>query len=324
MGRQDRPAVRIPRRPMSARAEPPGSAVPTLSRAGVDRAAHLRADPAALARAWADDRARVVRVHESTVPLLPASMTLAYVRPGELTPDQAAAERYFLGLDPEGTPYFAVPGPFAADGTARAAGFREIGSALSDLDAGLFVHAVGLANWHARHGFCPQCGAPTRPASAGHVRVCTGCGAQQFPRCDPAVIMLVLDDDDRALLGHNPAWPPGRFSTLAGFVEPGESLEQAVAREVYEEVGVVVDDVRYEGSQPWPFPSSLMLGFRAHAADPALRVDAEEITEACWFSREELLEAGRRREVLMPSSVSIARWLIERWFGARLPAENIW
>ena len=316
----------LPDMPPAHLSQPELPDVPTLSRAGVDRSAHLRADADALAKAWADGRARVVRVHESTVPLVVASMELAFVSPAELTGPQAeeGAERFFLGLDPEGTPYFAVPGPFAADGAARPAGFREIGSHLSDRDAGLFAHAVGLANWHARHGFCPQCGAATRSASAGHMRVCTGCGTQQFPRTDPAVIMLVLDGDDRALLGHNPAWPEGRFSTLAGFVEPGESLEQAVTREVYEEVGVAVDDVRYEGSQPWPFPSSLMLGFRAHAADPALRVDAEEITEARWFSREGLIEAGRRREVLMPSSVSIARWLIERWFGGPLPADNMW
>jgi NAD+ diphosphatase len=309
----------------AARPRPPGAA-PTLSRAGVDRSAHLRTDDEALTRAWKDDRARVVRVHESTVPLLVASMSLAYVSPSELTGPQAEAEaeRFFLGLDPAGTPYFAVAGPFEEHPAQRAAGFREIGSTLSDLDAGLFVHAVGLANWHARHGFCPQCGSPTRSAAAGHTRVCTGCGAQQFPRCDPAVIMLVTDDDDRALLGHNPAWPPGRFSTLAGFVEPGESVEQAVVREVFEEVGVLVDDVRYEGSQPWPFPSSLMLGFKAHAADPAISVDKEEITEARWFSREQLVEAGRRREVLMPSSVSIARWLVERWFGGPLPEENVW
>jgi NAD+ diphosphatase len=160
--------------------------------------------------------------------------------------------------------------------------------------------------------------------AAGHVRVCESCGTQQFPRSDPAVIMLVTDDDDRTLLGHNPAWPPGRFSTLAGFVEPGESLEQAVAREVFEEVGVVVDDITYEGSQPWPFPASLMIGFRAHAADPTLTIDDTEITEARWFSRSELIEAGRRQEVLMPSSVSIARWLIERWYGEPLPPENVW
>jgi NAD+ diphosphatase len=310
----------------SAPASAPTIGRPTLSRAGVDRAAHLRSDDAALAAAWADGRARVVRVHDSTVPLVAASMSLALVSPAELTGPQAeeAAERYFLGVDPAGVPYFAVAGPFVPGDTQRAAGFREIGSHLPDLEAGLFVHAVGLANWHARHRFCPQCGASTLPTAGGHVRLCTGCGAQQFPRCDPAVIMLVVDDDDRALLGHNPAWPPGRFSTLAGFVEPGESLEQAVTREVFEEVGVVVDDVRYEGSQPWPFPSSLMLGFKAHAVDPALRIDAVEITEARWFSRDELVDAGRRREVLMPSSVSIARWLVERWFGGPLPADNVW
>jgi NAD+ diphosphatase len=308
----------------SERPWPPGAAPippPTLSRAGVDRSAHLRADDEALARAWADERARVVRVHESTVPLLVGSMSLAYVSPAELTGPQAeeAAERFFLGLDPVGTPYFAVAGPFEPHPEQRAAGFREIGSALSDLDAGLFVHAVGLANWHARHGFCPQCGSGTRSAAAGHVRVCTGCGAQQFPRCDPAVIMLVVDDDDRALLGHNPAWPPGRFSTLAGFVEPGESLEQAVVREVFEEGGVGVDDVRYEGSQPWPFPSSLMIGCHARALDDALIIDTTELDDARWFTRKEIAAAlggDPQAPFQAPPRFAIARTLLEHWLAA--------
>jgi NAD+ diphosphatase len=136
--------------------------------------------------------------------------------------------------------------------------------------------------------------------------------------------MLVVDDDDRCLLGHNPAWSPNLFSTLAGFVEPGESLEQAVIREVFEEVGVVCDRVVYEGSQPWPLPSSLMVGFRAHAVDPSLRIDTAEVTEARWFTREQLIEAGRTGDVLVPSPISIARYLIERWFGAPLPEDNTW
>jgi NAD+ diphosphatase len=311
---------------MSPAIRPPGQVIQlTLARAGVDRSAHLRADDTALERAWADERARVLRVHQSTVPLTGGGAQLALLSPAQLGGAVAdGAARYFLGVDGDGTPYFAVDAPYEPGDDETSATLREIGSRLPDHEAGLFVHAVGLANWHARHGFCPQCGGRTRMTSAGHVRVCEACATQQFPRSDPAVIMLVTDDDDRTLLGHNPAWPPGRFSTLAGFVEPGESLEQAVAREVFEEVGVVVDDVTYEGSQPWPFPSSLMVGFRAHAADPTLTIDDEEITEARWFSREELIEAGRRQEVLMPSSVSIARWLIERWYGEPLPADNVW
>ena len=156
--------------------------------------------------------------------------------------------------------------------------------------------------------------------AAGHVRRCPACGAEHFPRTDPAVIMLVTDDAGRALLGHNPQWPPNRFSTLAGFVEPGESAEQAVVREIEEESGVDVVDVRYLGSQPWPFPSSLMLGFTARALDPdAVHVDGEEIHEARWFSPDDLRAAVASGEVLFPPSVSIARRLIEHWYGGPIP-----
>jgi NAD+ diphosphatase len=292
-----------------------------LSTSTHDRAAHLRMDPAAQAAAWSDPRARVIRVHNLLAAFAEDGSDLAY-----LTPDQVddGAARYFLGLGEDGVPYWAVDAPWEPGPGERAIGLRDISTSLGPTAAGLYVHALGVANWHARHGFCNVCGHRTEILSGGHVRQCPHCSTQHFPRYDPAVIMLVVDDDDRALFGHNPAWPPGRFSTLAGFVEPGESLEAAVIREVYEEVGVVVDDVIYEGSQPWPFPQSLMLGFRAHTSDPTLRIDADEITEARWFSRDELVAAGRAREVLMPGSISIARWLVERWFGKPLPTDNHW
>jgi NAD+ diphosphatase len=286
-----------------------------------DRASALRSDPAAVERLWTNPRALVLRVHDGSAALFADGSGLAYVPPAAVG---ESAARYFLGIGPEGIPYFAADGPFELGPAERAANVRELPPDLPAAASGLFAHAVGLSNWHARHGFCPKCGSPTTSTAAGHVRVCSRCGTEHFPRNDPAVIMLVVDDDDRCLLGHNPAWPPGRFSTLAGFVEPGESLEQAVIREVREEVGVLVDDVRYEGSQPWPFPASLMLGFRAHATDPTISVDVAEITEARWFSREELIAAGRTREALMPGAISIARWLIERWFGGPLPADNKW
>jgi NAD+ diphosphatase len=286
-----------------------------------DRAGVLRLDEAELDRLWGDPRARVLRVHAGTVAVLTDGSDMAFLTPGQIESD---ARRYFLGLDRDTAPWFAADGQFEPGPGEHAATIRELSPDVPAPAAGLFAHAIGIANWHARHGFCSNCGTRTAIKSAGHVRVCPSCGIEHFPRTDPAVIMLVVDDDDRCLLGHNPAWPPGRFSTLAGFVEPGESLEQTVIREVYEEVGVVVDDVRYEGSQPWPFPSSLMLGFRAHAADPTLRVDVAEITEARWFSRAELIEAGRRGEALIPGAISIARWLIERWFGGPLPPENKW
>jgi NAD+ diphosphatase len=292
-----------------------------LARGTHDRAAHLRPNATALAEAWAHPEARVLRVHHGATVLRTDVRDLAY-----LTADQVKGpeDAWFLGLDSEGRPYFAVPGEFEPGENERIATLREISPRLPADAVGLFVHAVGLSNWHARHGFCPVCGSPTEIRSAGHVRKCTGCGAEQFPRTDPAVIMLVVDDDDRCLLGHNPAWPPNRFSTLAGFVEPGESLEQAVIREVYEEVGVVCDSATYEGSQPWPLPQSLMLGFRAHTSDPTLRIDTEEITEARWFTREELAQAGRDKTALMPGAISIARYLIERWYGGPLDPDNTW
>ncbi|WP_019875729.1 NAD(+) diphosphatase [Sporichthya polymorpha] len=295
-----------------------------LSRATHDRSAHLRLDPKALDAAWSDPRARVLVVRDSASLLLADGSDLVYLTSSQLE-DVAPDGRFFLGFDDAGVPYFAVDRELVANGEEqRVTHLREISSRLSAAASGLFVHAVGLANWHARHQFCPNCGARTESTAAGHVRRCPDCGMQQFPRSDPAVIMLVVDDDDRALLGRAPVWPEGRFSTLAGFVEPGESLEQAVRREVLEEVGVVVDEVTYQASQPWPFPSSLMLGFHARASSTDITLDPEEIAEARWLSRGELLEAGRRGEILMPGSISIARWLIERWYGEPLPKSNSW
>lgn len=200
----------------------------------------------------------------------------------------------------------------------RPTSLRMIGPAIDRDDASLAVHAVGITRWHERHQFCPACGAPSVSAQAGHVRICTACGTHQFPRTDPAVIMLVTDDQDRALLGRNPAWPEGRFSTLAGFVEPGEALDDAVRREVMEEVGVRVGDVRYAGSQPWPFPQSLMLGFFGSADSTQIRVDADEIAEARWFTRDEVTEMTASAGLLLPPNVSISRALIQSWHGGTI------
>jgi NAD+ diphosphatase len=292
-----------------------------LSRATHDRSAHLRLDQAALDAAWAHPQAKVLQVHDSASLLLADGSDLVY-----LTPDQIGGDvdGFFLGFDPEGAPYFALDRELVPEGEQRITHLREISSRLPAGPSGLFVHAIGIANWHARHRFCPNCGSQTEATAAGHVRQCPSCGVQQFPRSDPAVIMLVVGDDDRALFGRAPAWPEGRFSTLAGFVEPGESLEQAVIREVFEEVGVVVDEAVYQGSQPWPFPSSLMVGFHAHASTSEIKIDPDEIAEARWLSRDELIDCGKRGEILMPGTISIARWLIERWFGDTLPKDNHW
>ncbi len=213
-------------------------------------------------------------------------------------------------------------GRVPAAGTTRWTGLRQAGALLSARDAGLMTHAVALANWHADAGFCPRCGAATEPASAGSSRRCLREGSELFPRSDPAVIMLVTDPDDRCLLARNAQWPKGRVSILAGFVEPGESAEQAVMREVLEETGLAVSQVRYLGSQPWPMPRSLMLGFRAHAeGGQQIKVDAEEIAEAGWYSRAELRAAVERGDIKLPPAVSIAHQIIASWYGAELSAD---
>ena len=202
----------------------------------------------------------------------------------------------------------------------RAAPLREVGPLLSDRDAGLMTHAVALANFHDTHHFCPNCGEPSVPVYSGHARRCTVEGTDEFPRSDPAMIVLVTDPADRALLARNAAWPAHRVSILAGFVEAGESAEQAVAREVQEEVGIAVGEVHYLGSQPWPMPQSLMLGFRAEATGSMeLKVDDDEIAEAGWYSRDELSAAVADGTIRLPPPVSIAHQIIQSWFGREVP-----
>ena len=221
----------------------------------------------------------------------------------------------FLG-EADGIPYAAVRGERSLTVNGRPvdtwAGLREVGADLADLDAGLLVQAIGILEWHERNRFSPLTGAPTTVERHGWVQRDPTTGTEVFPRTDPAVIMLVHDGADRVVLGRQAVWPPGRFSILAGFVEPGESAEAAVAREVAEEVGLQVRDVRYVGSQPWPFPQSLMLGFVARAdGAQELILDPDEIEEARWFTREEL-RAGEGPRAL-PPPVSIARHILDRW-----------
>lgn len=198
-------------------------------------------------------------------------------------------------------------------------GLRDVAAGLSARDAGLFVEAVSVANWNHSMLFCPHCGHGLVSSVSGWVKVCSNDGSEHFPRTDPAIIVAITDEQDRLLLGANAQWGNKRFSTLAGFVEPGESLEAAVIREVAEESGVQVSNPRYMGSQPWPFPRSLMLGFRATATGTELRPDGVEIIDLRWFTREELAAEVRSGAIGVPAGVSIASALIEDWYGGALP-----
>jgi NAD+ diphosphatase len=323
-----------------------------LSRSTVDRAAERRTGPELPAALAADPATLTLLLHGGLAPvtdgpdgprllLLPAPEALR-LRAGylEQAPEGASSVEVFLG-DLDGRSYLLAasgapavlgiggqpePTPPVIDvAGVRWAGLRELGVALDDTGAGLLTTGVAVANWHATHGRCARCGEPTGVITAGWARRCPACGAEHYPRTDPAVIMSVIDDADRLLLGRQRVWPEKRYSTLAGFVEPGESLEAAVRREVFEEAGIVVDAVHYLGSQPWPFPSSLMLGFRAEATSTAVQVDGEELTEARWWTREELAADVKARELLLPPGLSIARRLIEDWFGGPIEdADEAW
>ena len=296
-----------------------------LSRSTVDRATDRRGDAVWLAEKWADPRTKVLVVQDgqALVTTRDSQLELVFVSPAE-APE---GTRFFLGVDVDGVAYFGVSGAVEGEpldrsdsAVAKPMALRQAGALLSDRDAGLMVHAVALAYWHDTHTHCPRCGTPTVPAPAGHLTTCPKDGTEHFPRLDPAVIMLVIDPDDRLMLARNALWPPGRMSVVAGFVEPGESAEHAVAREVYEETSVVVSQVRYLSSQPLPMPRSLMLGYGAKAAGgQRITVDEEEIGEARWFSRAELRAAIEEGELGIAPSSSIARRLIEYWYGGELP-----
>lgn len=306
---------------------------PPLARHSLDRAAHRRRDEAWLAQAWERARILVVDLAGGAKVLVtgePDKPGLVLLAPSALPPVDAA-DRLFLGVDLDGTPIFAVDTTLPSTPEGRAATLREVGHQLGDRDAGLFITAVALANWHARHPYSPATGQPTLVAEGGWSRV-DEAGGQLWPRTDPAMIVLVHDGrdgpDGRCLLGNNAAWPAERsfrrYSCLAGFVEPGESAEAAVAREVAEEVGLPLDRIDYQGSQSWPFPGSLMLGFFA-LADPErpLRLEPTEIADARWFTRAEIsavvagepVDSGDGNLVRLPPQASIARFLIARWLA---------
>lgn len=293
----------------------------TLARGEVDRRAHLRADADWLAAAWADQRTRVIVVERGQALCEFGSGTdisLAFLAPAQ-APDGV---RFLLGVDDDDeAAYFGVAAPLPepqAPGI-RAAPLREAGPLLPEPQAALLTHAVALSNWHETFTHCPRCGSPTEPFSSGHARRCPVDSSEHFPRVDPAMIVLVTDPSDRALLARNARWPEHRMSILAGFVEAGESAERAVAREVAEETGIVVSTVTYLGSQPWPMPQSLMLGFRAQAETTDIRVDDDEIAEARWYSRAEVAEATAAGTLRLPTPVSIAYRILQSWYGDDLP-----
>lgn len=308
----------------------------TFGASGLDRAAHLRQDAAALAAAL--DRGGGLAVWRGKVLLDGAGPV--WLPGGHPVFARASEGAVFLG-DDAGTWRFArdvsawEPGesdprvgafvdpsvqvhPEAPAG----AGFRELRAvmgALAPRDAELLAVARALTGWHARHRYCANCGAATAPADAGWRRHCAACGAQHFPRTDPVVIMLVTHGND-LLLGRSPGWPEGMYSLLAGFVEPGETLEAAAAREVFEESGVRLGPVSYLACQPWPFPSSLMIGVRAEAEGREITLDPAELEDARWVAREEVLAAmdGRREDLRPARPGAIARALIEDWLAGRI------
>ena len=291
---------------------------PVLSRVGADRADTLRTDVDAGIAGWAD--ALLLRVdNRSQVLVVDGRLTLgAAAAYADTPPDDAV----FLGRMPDGRHVWAVRAALDAVSDAVVIDPRRSSITFDDLSAQLVASALALLNWHERSRFSPVDGTPTRPIRAGWARRNPVSGEEEFPRIDPAVICLVHDGGDRAVLARQTLWPPRLFSLLAGFVEAGESFESCVVREVAEEIGLDVRDVTYLGSQPWPFPRSLMVGFHA-VGDPEQDFTFRdgEIAEAAWFTRAEIraaLEEGdwsseSTSRLLLPGSISIAREIIESW-----------
>ncbi|MDP3968029.1 MAG: NAD(+) diphosphatase [Nocardioides sp.] len=277
-----------------------------------ERIAGRRTDEAWTAEMWADPRTRVLVLAGTS---MAPEHSRRWCAPGE-APEGA---RLLLG-EQDGIVHFAVVAEEAAADDDWVF-LRVLVQDLEEAEADLLIHAVALAEWHRAHRFCGRCGGVFTATAGGHVLTCGSCGRDQFPRTDPAVIMLVTDgpEAERALLGRHPQWPEGRFSTLAGFVEPGESMEDAVRREVAEEVGVTIGPVTYFGNQPWPFPASLMIGFVAEATSVEVDVDGEEIEAARWFTREEMKAEAEAGTLVLPGGISISRSLIEDWYGGPLP-----
>ena len=284
-----------------------------------------RTDESWLAERWADDSTRVLVL--SGTRLRPVDGAVQWVGPAE-APE---GTRLLLGHADGVTRFAVIAAPGAVQGEREEwLGLRALFPRLIAGDATLasevpwLFHAVGLAEWHWANRFCPRCGGQLESTHEGHELTCASCGKSQFPRTDPAVIMAITlgepgSEDERILLGRNASWPENRFSTLAGFCEPGETLEDAVRREVMEETGVLVGEVTYFGNQPWPLPASLMLGFTGRAMTDEIEVDGTEVSEARWFSRADL-RGETEQGIVVPAGVSISSSLMESWLGEPLTA----
>lgn len=275
----------------------------------LDRADRLRHDAGALAKAAADPRARLLAL-DGLTPATDGNRL-------RWRPVEDAEALILLGLDADGRPHFApLPSAGSDDGgqAMRAPVLMTLLDGLAPGEAATYAAARSLVLWHARNCFCANCGAPTAPFRAGWGRSCPRCRAEHFPRTDPVVIMIA-EHDGRALLGRQASWPPGRYSALAGFVEPGESVEEAVARETWEEAGVRVSGIRYVASQPWPFASSLMIACIGTAEDDALTLDPTELEDAIWVDRDTVARvlAGGEGPFLAPPPYAIAHTLLSEW-----------
>jgi len=281
-----------------------------LAASQVDRSAHLRSDEGYLKSAWSS--ALVITFMDEKFATSGDQLSLVT---GATLGEYQSQSDYFLGIKDEQA-FFVRHLPLEEGSKLELKTLREIGVHLSPRDIGLSVHAQGLANWHTKHPRCAQCGAATTVISGGSVRRCLIDQSEHYPRTDGAVIVLVKDDQDRVLLGRQKVWPKYRFSTFAGFVEPGESFEHCVVREVREEAGVELSQINYLGSQPWPFPASLMIAFEALTNTPQLaRPDGEEIEEIRWFSRAEMKAAILDKSLILPLEISVARQMIKAWYG---------
>jgi len=280
-----------------------------LAVAEVDRSAHLRSDEAYIKSAWPN--ASVLQFISEK--FASHSNQLTFVNGASLGEYDPQSD-YFLGVK-DGENFF-LRHLNDETLTSEFKSLRAIGSFLSPRDIGLAVHAQGLANWHSKHPRCSLCGGPTVVVLAGAVRRCPTDQSEHYPRTDSAIIVLIKNDKDQILLGRQKVWPKYRFSTFAGFVEPGESFEHCVIREVREEAGVELTKINYLGSQPWPFPASLMIAFEAITNTPELaRPDGDEIEEIRWFSREEMKSAILDKSLILPFEISVARQMINAWYG---------